>query len=179
MTHTRHYSLYIPLPSRTILSPPRLRIVSAKPPTRALPIRHVSSYRDPKNDQFLTKPSNSLALALGAAFLAGLVGYNFGAQTRNPPIDTTQIYGDIQAVLRAKTELEAYGLSVLDLPSTLENYATSPNSYHPASRHSLVVKVQETEDVVKVVNVARKHRIPITPYGGGTSLEGHFAGVWI
>lgn len=34
-----------------------------------------------------------------------------------------------------------------------------------------------TEDVVKVVNVARKYRMPIIPYSGGTSLEGHFAGV--
>ena len=34
-----------------------------------------------------------------------------------------------------------------------------------------------TEDVVKIVNVARKYRMPVIPYAGGTSLEGHFAGV--
>lgn len=174
-----HYSLYIPLPGRAILSPPRLRTLAAKTRSRALSVRQISSYHDPKNEQSSTKPSNSLALALGAALLAGLAGYNLGVHTRNPSIDTTQIYGDIQAVLRAKSELEASGLSILDDRSTLQIYATSPNSYHPASRHSLVVKVQGTEDVVKVVNVARKYRIPVTPYSGGTSLEGHFAGVWI
>jgi FAD binding domain-containing protein len=40
-----------------------------------------------------------------------------------------------------------------------------------------VVYPNSTEDVVKTVNVARKYRMPIIPYSGGTSLEGHFAGV--
>jgi D-lactate dehydrogenase (cytochrome) len=40
-----------------------------------------------------------------------------------------------------------------------------------------VVYPDTTEDVVKIVNVARKYRMPIIPYSGGTSLEGHFAGV--
>jgi D-lactate dehydrogenase (cytochrome) len=40
-----------------------------------------------------------------------------------------------------------------------------------------VVYPDATEDVVKIVNVARKYRMPIIPYSGGTSLEGHFAGV--
>jgi hypothetical protein len=43
--------------------------------------------------------------------------------------------------------------------------------------HSVVVYPDSTEDVVKIVNVARKYRMPIIPYSGGTSLEGHFAGV--
>ncbi len=60
---------------------------------------------------------------------------------------------------------------------TLETYGYSPNSYHHAAPHSVVVRVFSTEDVVKVVNVARKWRMPITAYSGGTSLEGHFGGV--
>jgi D-lactate dehydrogenase (cytochrome) len=59
----------------------------------------------------------------------------------------------------------------------LEVYAYSHNSYHPQHLHSMVVRVFSTEDVVRVVNVARKYRIPITPYSGGTSLEGHYSGV--
>ena len=59
----------------------------------------------------------------------------------------------------------------------LEVYGYSHNSYHPEHLHSMVVRVFSTEDVVKVVNVARKYRIPITPYSGGTSLEGHYSGV--
>lgn len=30
---------------------------------------------------------------------------------------------------------------------------------------------------MKIINVARKYRMPVIPYSGGTSLEGHFAGV--
>ena len=30
---------------------------------------------------------------------------------------------------------------------------------------------------MKIVNVARKYRMPVIPYSGGTSLEGHFTGV--
>lgn len=36
-----------------------------------------------------------------------------------------------------------------------------------------VVFVSSTEDVVEVVRVARDHRVPIIPFGAGTSLEGH------
>ena len=43
--------------------------------------------------------------------------------------------------------------------------------------HAIVVRVENTQDVVDVVNIARKYRVPIVPYSSGTSLEGHTAGV--
>ena len=36
-----------------------------------------------------------------------------------------------------------------------------------------VIWVESTDEVVGVVEVARTHRVPIIPYGAGTSLEGH------
>ena len=36
-----------------------------------------------------------------------------------------------------------------------------------------VIWVERTDEVVDVVEVARTHRVPIIPYGAGTSLEGH------
>lgn len=36
-----------------------------------------------------------------------------------------------------------------------------------------VVWVESTEDVAEIVRVAATHRVPIIPYGAGTSLEGH------
>ena len=62
-------------------------------------------------------------------------------------------------------------------PAVLQTYGFSENSYHPSAPHVVVVKPESTEDVVKVVDVARRWRVPITPYSGATSLEGHFAGV--
>jgi D-lactate dehydrogenase (cytochrome) len=36
-----------------------------------------------------------------------------------------------------------------------------------------VLYPRSTEDVVKIVKIAAKHSIPLIPYSGGTSLEGH------
>ncbi|KAG8764492.1 hypothetical protein FRC15_007602 [Serendipita sp. 397] len=83
-------------------------------------------------------------------------------------------YGGSDALKSVKSELITQGFSVLDDIKSLETYGFSPNSYHPASKHSLVVKAFTTEDVVKIVTLAKKYRIPLTPFSGGTSLEGHF-----
>lgn len=48
------------------------------------------------------------------------------------------------------------------------------NIAHPPS---VVVFPESTEDVVKVVKIANKFKMPITPYSGGTSLEGNFRSV--
>lgn len=45
------------------------------------------------------------------------------------------------------------------------------------SNHTVVVHPESTEDVAKIVKIAIKYRIPITPYSGGTSLEGNFRAV--
>src|SRR6187397_757161 len=36
-----------------------------------------------------------------------------------------------------------------------------------------VIWVENRDEVVEVVRVARDHRVPIIPFGAGTSLEGH------
>ncbi|GLB35075.1 putative d-lactate dehydrogenase [Lyophyllum shimeji] len=61
-------------------------------------------------------------------------------------------------------------------PDTLRTHGFSENSYHPSSPHSVVVRPTCTDDVVKIVNISRKYRMPITPYSGATSLEGHTSG---
>jgi hypothetical protein len=59
----------------------------------------------------------------------------------------------------------------------LKAYGSSENSYHPTSPHSVIVRPKSTEDVVRVVQISREFKLPIVPYSGATSLEGHFAGV--
>lgn len=50
-------------------------------------------------------------------------------------------------------------------------------SYIPTGAlHSVIVYPLSTEDVVKIVKIAVKYRMPIIPYSGGTSLEGHTRG---
>lgn len=59
----------------------------------------------------------------------------------------------------------------------LETHGISDWSYHEAKMPTVVVWVESTEDVQEVVRVATKYRVPITPFSGGTSLEGHFSSV--
>ncbi|PCH38377.1 D-lactate dehydrogenase cytochrome oxidoreductase [Wolfiporia cocos MD-104 SS10] len=83
---------------------------------------------------------------------------------------------DVQrAIAELRTALPGEDAVTTD-PDVLNTYGHSDNSYHPTSPHSVVVRPQSTKDVVKVVNIARKYRVPIVPYSGATSLEGHFSG---
>lgn len=81
-----------------------------------------------------------------------------------------------QAIEELRKALPGEGLVLTD-PDSLKLYGHSENSYHPTSPHSVVVCPRSTEDVVHIVNIARKYRVPIVPYSGATSLEGHFSGV--
>lgn len=43
--------------------------------------------------------------------------------------------------------------------------------------HGVVAYPESTDDVVRIVKIASKFRMPITPYSGATNLEGHTRGV--
>jgi D-lactate dehydrogenase (cytochrome) len=46
-------------------------------------------------------------------------------------------------------------------------------SFHAPHRPDLVVYPDSTDDVARVLAIANEHLIPVTPFGAGTSLEGH------
>jgi D-lactate dehydrogenase (cytochrome) len=50
-------------------------------------------------------------------------------------------------------------------------------SYLPYALPDAVVFPETTEEVRDVVNICRRHRVPMIPYGVGTSLEGHILAV--
>src|SRR5690606_26407308 len=45
-------------------------------------------------------------------------------------------------------------------------------SYHPAVPPDAVVTVRDTAEVSALVKLAGEYRVPVIPYGAGTSLEG-------
>jgi D-lactate dehydrogenase (cytochrome) len=48
-------------------------------------------------------------------------------------------------------------------------------SFHPEARPDMVVWPRRTEEAAAIVRVVAAHRVPIVPFGAGTSLEGHVA----
>ena len=87
-------------------------------------------------------------------------------------------YGGPEEIQQAIKELQAAlpGQVRID-PATVEAYGFSPHTYLPSSPHAVYVAATSTEDVVKVVNISRKYKVPIIPFGVGNSLEGQFGGV--
>jgi D-lactate dehydrogenase (cytochrome) len=135
----------------------------------------------------------SLLGALGAGYALNLV-----IDTPKPNIQYTLIdsakakahqlanqptYGSHKDYLAAINDIEAYFKSkgkedkVSTDESDLESHGISDWSYHEEKRPTVVVWVESTEDVQEIVRIATKYRVPITPFSGGTSLEGHFSSV--
>jgi D-lactate dehydrogenase (cytochrome) len=48
-------------------------------------------------------------------------------------------------------------------------------SFHPEARPDMVVWPRSVEEAAAIVALAAEHRLPIVPFGAGTSLEGHVA----
>jgi len=120
----------------------------------------------------------------------------------NTAVSPVPVYGTAEDFKRAIKELEESfeeGVVSTD-PANLSTHGFSPNVMHEGERnqpfvttdvldanstdgrilgvaHSVVVYPNSTEDVVKVVKIANKYHMPVVPYAGGTSLEGHFIGV--
>ncbi len=69
--------------------------------------------------------------------------------------------------------VEALGAdSVRDGDSERDLHA-SDLSFHPPHRPDLVVYPGSTEEVARALAIADELRVPVTPFGVGTSLEGH------
>lgn len=54
------------------------------------------------------------------------------------------------------------------------------NTHHakPDERPKIIVFPKSTEQVSEIMKIVHKYRIPIVPFAGGTSLEGHFTPIY-
>jgi D-lactate dehydrogenase (cytochrome) len=67
---------------------------------------------------------------------------------------------------------ELLGRRASDAESVREHHSHG-ESYHAAAPPDIVCLPQSTDEVQAIVSIAAAHRIPIVPFGAGTSLEGH------
>ncbi|KAF9518892.1 hypothetical protein BS47DRAFT_1337778 [Hydnum rufescens UP504] len=114
------------------------------------------------------------------ALLSGGIGYSlsphagiFGSPSSVPKYGSNE---DFAAALR-DLELSLTKEQISVDTNVLHSHGFSMLNSNPGVPHSIVVYPQSTEDVVKIVNIARKWLIPVVPYSGGTSLEGHTSGI--
>jgi D-lactate dehydrogenase (cytochrome) len=74
-------------------------------------------------------------------------------------------------------ELKALLGERLSTSAAVREHHGKDESYFPYALPDAVVYPHSTEEVRDVVDICRRHRVPMIPYGVGTSLEGHVLAV--
>ncbi|PSR94669.1 hypothetical protein PHLCEN_2v4401 [Hermanssonia centrifuga] len=82
--------------------------------------------------------------------------------------------GDQPPLLRANIQDSG---DLVDSVTRLEVVSPTLALPCPGSPPTVVVYPTSTEDVVHIVHIAKKYRMPVVPYSGATSLEGHWRAV--
>src|SRR5438477_5001437 len=57
--------------------------------------------------------------------------------------------------------------------AAVRDHHSRGESYHKPAPPDIVCFPRSTDEVAAIVRVAARHRLPIVPFGAGTSLEGH------
>lgn len=71
---------------------------------------------------------------------------------------------------------EIFGERLTANPSVRAQHGRG-EAFHPARLPDAVAYAQNSEELSAAVRICARHRIPIIPFGAGTSLEGHVAAV--
>src|SRR2546428_559022 len=75
------------------------------------------------------------------------------------------------------SELKALLGERVSTSAAVREHHGKDESYFPYALPDAVVFAETTEEVRDVVNICRRHRVPMIPFGVGTSLEGHILAV--
>ncbi|CAR21557.1 D-lactate dehydrogenase [Lachancea thermotolerans CBS 6340] len=129
-------------------------------------------------------------LAAGMAAVAGAGAASWNASVQNDEFSSTTRLDELQspqychdadkfaeAVEKLKKLLnndeECFSVSKSDLDAHSDTYF---NTHHatPEQRPRIVLYPHNTEEVSEVLKICHEYAIPVVPFSGGTSLEGHF-----
>ena len=75
------------------------------------------------------------------------------------------------------TELRALLGERVSVSAAVREHHGKDESYFPYAPPDAVVFPESTEEVRDIVHICRRHRVPMIPYGVGTSLEGHILAI--
>ena len=173
------------------------RIRAGTRPVGAL--RQFSSPGSPLVSQTRSTQHSSRVL-LFTSLTTGLVGFTLAKSLHRDSPESPQ-FGSSDDFKKAIQELQSTfpaSDKVSVNPDDLHVHGFSLNDYHPGMYeqkktttweiirtsmiyvgidHSVVVYPENTSDVVKIVKIANKYKMPVVPYSGATSFEGQFRGV--
>jgi len=158
--------------SRNIVTrvPPKVKRRSSPPGSASVPI---SSNGTPLYLIYFGVSIWAAIAGYGAHFYFASSQDDSSSPRKGSTSDLTHAISDLHQAFRGT------GRVVTDL-EVLKTYGSPKYTMYigsgSAGPHGVVVLPLSTEDVVAIVNIARKWSVPIVPFGNGTSLEGHTGG---
>jgi D-lactate dehydrogenase (cytochrome) len=127
------------------------------------------------------RTSSALMLLCGLALgTSATLAYEMYFSSRHRDSLASPKYGSpadfIQAIQELRTVFPEEGFVSTDKDDRLAHASIGPR-HMERKAHSVVVFPRSTEDVVKIVNIAKRYKMPIVPHSSGTSLEGQATAV--
>ncbi|OWB51679.1 hypothetical protein B5S27_g3244 [[Candida] boidinii] len=159
----------------------------ARQSSRLLNKSHKRDYStNTKDKEFPVIFSHIGTLSLG--ILTSYLYYNYISQNEvgNAYRSITDInslespkYGDLSDVKKAINEIESViGLeNIKDSSSELLIHSDNSSNFHKPNENErpyIVALPSTIEQVSEIAKICHRYRIPMIPYSGGTSIEGHF-----
>ncbi|KAF8558658.1 hypothetical protein OG21DRAFT_1595268 [Imleria badia] len=180
--------MFRPTPVRSILCRKSAALAvsrSFRPPSLRTPrSRHASTSSTLPNSRITSGVRVLLGYTIGTlatppSLLAslGLARLQASTEDDEPTYGTSEDFQKAIQELRDTFSNQGHESGVVSTdPDDLHVHGFSVNDYHPGALHTVVVYPRSTEDVINIVKIATKYRMPVTPFSGGTSLEGNFRG---
>ncbi|KAH3685664.1 hypothetical protein WICPIJ_003348 [Wickerhamomyces pijperi] len=158
---------------------------SASNATRQYSTSGASASSRASSQSFKAIAASTLLLASGltAAYslrdtLSNEVKFPEGSVTKLSDLESPK-YGNMEDFSKARDEIiKIVGESNVSISrSEIESHSdTYFNSHHPNENQKpqIVIFPSTTQEVSEILKIAYKYKIPIIPFSGGTSLEGHY-----
>ncbi|OWB86660.1 hypothetical protein B5S33_g5368 [[Candida] boidinii] len=142
-----------------------------------------------------SRNKTNISLILGVGLISGLSGYlisqklkkNENANESAITISSTTKLSDLETPTYATPEELAQGLieikkllpadSISNTESEINSHASDPIKFVPPmdnERSDIIVYPETIEQVSEIAKICHRYRIPMIPYSGGTSIEGHY-----